>query len=182
MKTWAVRCGPPPPDHSQHLPAAAEAPRPRRAGARSLSAADKAQLAKLDAAMAQMEQNTARMQAALAKMAPTEAPLPGLTMKKDDTTCTPDSVAALRNAAKASEAWADDNAAMHWLRDTGPGDLAPVDMAGAFKMLNAGQLGGALGPGDASLGGTDNPSTTARAPSGGCGGMVSLSDPDAVSC
>ena len=44
--------------------------------------------------------------------------LPGLEMKKGDAVCTTSSVAALRNAAKASEAWAPKpNSESHWIRD-----------------------------------------------------------------
>jgi hypothetical protein len=43
-------------------------------------------------------------------------PLPGLAMTADRAVCTPDSAAAVRNAAKASEAWADKPVRLHWIR------------------------------------------------------------------
>ncbi len=43
--------------------------------------------------------------------------LPGLTAKPDDPACTTTSVAALRNAAKASEAWTPKVLNGHWVRD-----------------------------------------------------------------
>ena len=48
----------------------------------------------------------------------THHPLPGLTVEKDGGICTTASTAALRNAAKASRAWAGDMLrASHWIRD-----------------------------------------------------------------
>jgi hypothetical protein len=45
-------------------------------------------------------------------------PLPGIVMKKGDPVCTTTSVAALRNAARASEAWAPQPPReSHWVRD-----------------------------------------------------------------
>ena len=44
-------------------------------------------------------------------------PLPGMIMKPGDPVCVTDSVAALRAAAKASEAWAEKTASAHWVRD-----------------------------------------------------------------
>jgi hypothetical protein len=44
-------------------------------------------------------------------------PLPGIQMKKGDAVCTTTSPAALHNAAKASQAWADQPREAHWLRD-----------------------------------------------------------------
>ena len=47
----------------------------------------------------------------------TEHPLPGLEMKPGESSCTTHSVAALRNAARASEAWDTDHQQSHWVRD-----------------------------------------------------------------
>ena len=47
----------------------------------------------------------------------TEHPLPGLEMKPGDSTCTTHSLAALRNAARASEAWDTEHQESHWVRD-----------------------------------------------------------------
>ena len=44
-------------------------------------------------------------------------PLPGMEMKPGDAECTTSSVAALRDAAKASQAWAEELRESHWLRD-----------------------------------------------------------------
>lgn len=44
-------------------------------------------------------------------------PLPGLEMKPGDAVCTTASAAALRNAARASEAWDDQHQESHWVRD-----------------------------------------------------------------
>jgi hypothetical protein len=50
--------------------------------------------------------------------AATLKPLPGLEMKPGDAVCTTSSLAALRNAAKASEAWAPQpRSDSHWIRD-----------------------------------------------------------------
>ena len=50
--------------------------------------------------------------------AATLKPLPGLEMKPGDAVCTTKSVSALRNAAKASEAWAPQpRGDSHWIRD-----------------------------------------------------------------
>jgi hypothetical protein len=46
----------------------------------------------------------------------TDHPLPGMTVDKD-TTCTPSDKAAVRNAAVASRAWADQVGALRWVRD-----------------------------------------------------------------
>jgi hypothetical protein len=46
--------------------------------------------------------------------------LPGLTAKGDDAFCATTSVDALRNAARASEAWARTVTEAHWVRDGGP--------------------------------------------------------------
>jgi hypothetical protein len=43
--------------------------------------------------------------------------LPGMEMKPGDTDCSTSSVSALRDAAKASEAWADMPRQARWLRD-----------------------------------------------------------------
>ncbi len=55
----------------------------------------------------------------------TRKPLPGIEMKKGDALCTTSSVAALRGAAKASEAWRDKPLNAHWARPAGPRDLPP---------------------------------------------------------
>ena len=48
----------------------------------------------------------------------TQHPLPGLTMQDNGADCTTDSKDALRNAARASEAWADKPLAQaRWVRD-----------------------------------------------------------------
>ncbi len=47
----------------------------------------------------------------------TTAPLPGLVLKPGEPACTTASVAALRNAAKLSEAWAPKPMTARWLRD-----------------------------------------------------------------
>lgn len=47
----------------------------------------------------------------------TTHPLPGLTMKPGDLACATTSTEALRNAAKASEAWAPKSLNARWLRD-----------------------------------------------------------------
>ena len=44
-------------------------------------------------------------------------PLPGIHMKPGDLVCTADSVATLRAAARASEAWAEKPLTAHWVRD-----------------------------------------------------------------
>jgi hypothetical protein len=44
-------------------------------------------------------------------------PLPGMIMKPGDATCTTTSQAALRAAARASEAWKEASPEAHWLRD-----------------------------------------------------------------
>lgn len=46
--------------------------------------------------------------------------LRGLTAKPDDPVCTTSSVQALREAAKASESWAEKTVKAHWVRDGGP--------------------------------------------------------------
>ncbi|HXV01014.1 MAG TPA: hypothetical protein VG166_10995 [Caulobacteraceae bacterium] len=50
----------------------------------------------------------------------TAHPLPGIDMKPGDPVCTTNSVAVLRNAAKASEPWVPKALRARWLRDGGP--------------------------------------------------------------
>jgi hypothetical protein len=64
-------------------------------------------------------------------MGATKSPLPGLTMRGDDGGCAPQSVAALRDAAKASEAWVQDHTPSHWVRDPKLGDLTGPTLFGA---------------------------------------------------
>ncbi|MBA3811030.1 MAG: hypothetical protein H0X27_05180 [Caulobacteraceae bacterium] len=47
----------------------------------------------------------------------TAKPLPGLTMKRGDPVCSTTSKSALREAAKASEAWAPNSLNAHWVRN-----------------------------------------------------------------
>ena len=47
----------------------------------------------------------------------TKSPLPGMVMAKGSSQCSTTSQDALRNAARASEAWADKPMHAHWLRD-----------------------------------------------------------------
>jgi hypothetical protein len=160
MKTWTVRCGPPPPlDAALATAGAADSPPPRAVAPRHsapaspglFSPTDPSSVtrlypppadaaspgpagpndpssAELSAAVAQLTANSNRLSAAIAKMSPTKAPLPGLVMNKLGG-CTPVSAEALRNAAKASEAWADDNPISHWVRERGPGDLPALSPA-----------------------------------------------------
>ena len=53
------------------------------------------------------------------KDAMTKKLLPGLSAKPEDPVCTTSSVADLRNAAQASEAWAPKAMSGHWVRDGG---------------------------------------------------------------
>ncbi len=55
--------------------------------------------------------------------------LPGLEMKKGEAVCTTTSIPALRNAAKASQAWAEKISTAHWAREPGPGDMPPPGVA-----------------------------------------------------
>ena len=55
--------------------------------------------------------------------------LPGLEMKKGEAVCTTTSIPALRNAAKASEAWREKVTSAHWAREAGPGDMPPPGVA-----------------------------------------------------
>jgi len=50
----------------------------------------------------------------------TRAPLPGMTVQEGQPLCTTTSVEALRNAARASQAWAPRPLSAHWVRDGGP--------------------------------------------------------------
>jgi hypothetical protein len=123
MKRWPVRCGPPPPP--PEMPEAAkfdDSVTADRAD-RRLSEADKAKIAKARADLAKLQADSRKLLADLARTQPTKEPLPGLTMDSQAGSCAPISVEALRNAARASEAWADEDAISHWVRDRGPGDL-----------------------------------------------------------
>jgi len=71
---------------------------------------------------------------ALGKAALTKAPFPGLTLRTDMADCTADSPAALRNAAKASEALEHPLRVSRWVREAGPGDK-PAMSADSFKAL-----------------------------------------------
>lgn len=51
--------------------------------------------------------------------------LPGLEMKEGEAVCTTSSIAALRNAAKASKAWAEKIGTAHWAREARPDDMPP---------------------------------------------------------
>jgi hypothetical protein len=127
MKSWPVRCGPPPPQVSPIRPAPAAAKKP--------DSMTNAEWADLQAKLAKLEADSERLQAQANRMAGTKNPLPGMKMDGDSgASCTPDSVASLRNAAKASEAWADDDAVSHWVRETGAGDKPPATPASLFSM------------------------------------------------
>ena len=108
MKRWPVLCGPPPPPD-------AAPPSP------SDQVGDKA----AHAAWADLAN----------RVGPTKSPLPGLKMAADGETCTPDSAAALRAAAKASEAWTEEPATSHWVRDHRSGDLPVLTPALVEKAM-----------------------------------------------
>ncbi|HEY4028853.1 MAG TPA: hypothetical protein VGM25_00790 [Caulobacteraceae bacterium] len=167
MKSWPVRCGPPPP-----LPAL---PAPAPTGAqRKPDGMTEAEWADLQAKLTKLRADSEKLQAQLNRVAPTKNPLPGLKMEKDTGACTPDSVASLRNAAKASEAWADEGAVSHWVRETGPGDKPPATPA---SLLNI--AGGGFQPTPAD---TAAPGTAPAPASAGCGGITVPTDPSALSC
>lgn len=64
----------------------------------------------------------------LSTFAVTRRPLPGMVMNEMGD-CAPDSVGALRDAARASEAWADKHSNSHWVRNRKPGDKPPMSMS-----------------------------------------------------
>jgi len=166
MKEWPVKCGPPPPpEKTEPDPAGvgepAAPPPPAPAGglyspsdpsslkplsapsggetAQSSAVPVDPQQAKLDEDLAKLKAATDKLVKETARLTPTKTPLPGLKMD-DQGGCTPDSVSALRNAARASEAWADENSTSHWVRDPKPGDkplLTPSSLMDAMKMKPA---------------------------------------------
>jgi hypothetical protein len=162
MKSWPVRCGPPPPPEAPALP------EPVEAGQKPDSMTD-AEWADLQAKLAKLRSDAAKLQAQLNQGAPTKKPLPGLKMDKSGG-CRPDSVASLRNAARASEAWADEGAVSHWVRERGAGDKPPATVSSLFSM------GGLTRP-EPTV--PERPSAPA-AP--GCGGITVPSDPSALTC
>jgi hypothetical protein len=135
MKSWPVQCGPPPP------PTAPEPAAPASSATTPTSEAK--------APPAELKEAAGRMVAGLALMSATRSPLPGLHMDNNFGACTPDSVASLRDAAKASEAWADNNSTSHWVRQFGPGDLPPLTQASFLNALPNGAPGPSERPGGA---------------------------------
>jgi len=156
MKQWPVRCGPPPPTEDVQSPAPPTppplppSPEPSQglyspsdplsltrlsggSDAAAPSGIDKAQEAQLDASLEQLKVSMAKLAKVMARMTPSKSPLPGLKMN-DQGGCTPESVAALRNAAKASEAWADDNPMSHWVRTPKQGDMPAVSPTSIMDM------------------------------------------------
>lgn len=125
MKSWPVRCGPPPPQPIRPAPAV------ERQKPKSMT---KAEWADHQAKLAKIEADSETLQAAANRMAGTKNPLPGMKMNEQSNACTPDSVTSLRSAAKASEAWADADAVSHWVRETGPDDKPPASAATLFSM------------------------------------------------
>lgn len=125
MKSWPVRCGPPPPQPIRPAPAAA------RQKPKSMT---KAEWANQQAKLAKIEADAEALQAQANRMAGTKSPLPGMKMNEESNACAPDSMTSLRNAAKASEAWADADAVSHWVRETGPDDKPPASAAALFSM------------------------------------------------
>ena len=124
MKSWPVRCGPPPPVATPETPALLPTRRP--------DSMTEAEWSDLQSKLAKLHADTVRLQVQLARTAPTKDPLPGL--KMNGAACTPDTVASLRAAARASEAWTGDGAVSHWVRDQGPEDKPP---ATPQSLLNA---------------------------------------------
>jgi hypothetical protein len=133
MKSWPVRCGPPPaPTSAAHHNLTASRQKP--------DSMTNAEWADLQAKLAKLEADSEKLQAQADRMKGTKQPLPGMKMDKESgASCTPDSVASLRNAAKASEAWADEEAVSHWVRETGPGDKPPATPAALFSMATGGE-------------------------------------------
>jgi hypothetical protein len=158
MKQWPVRCGPPPtPEeimrdrekaldkgHVSDLDRPVPAPKvylaryddPGEGATAPTDSKDAAgRSAKLKADLAKLAADSKKLVEAMAKMSPTKAPLPGLTMNKLGG-CAPASMVAVRNAARLSEAWADDNPNSHWVREAEPGDDPPAtakSLADAFN-------------------------------------------------
>ncbi len=150
MKSWPVKCGPPPPPDPMPAAEPPPAPRPKTphapeppglysptepssltrqysdADAATPPATDEDDDAEMTAALAKLKASTEKLSADMARLSPTKAPLSGLKMSSEGATCTPDSAAALRNAAKASEAWASENATSHWVREPIAGDKPPL--------------------------------------------------------
>jgi hypothetical protein len=139
MKSWPVRCGPPPaPDMDASTPPSPSEPvitsltdpsSVTRVDTRSADqrAAEAAEQARLEANLAAHRNEVLEVSKAMAAVTPTTAPLTGLTMTSDGG-CRPLSAAVLRNAARASEAWADDNSTSHWVRDSKLGDRPPASL------------------------------------------------------
>lgn len=86
---------------------------------------DDAQGAKLKADLAKLAVDAKNLALAMSKLSPTKTPLPGLTMNEMGG-CDAASPAAIRDAAKASEAWADTPGTSHWVRERKAGDKPPA--------------------------------------------------------
>ncbi len=158
MKSWPVRCGPPPPPDPKMAAAQArldalekeiaqQQPGQVNAGPGLSSPTDPSSLtpvdapkseappgpgepddvqrAKFKAGMPKLAADSKRLSDSLARMTPTKAPLAGLVMNELGG-CAASSPDAVRHAAQASEAWADDDSVSHWVRDRKPGDLPPM--------------------------------------------------------
>jgi hypothetical protein len=142
MKAWTVRCGPPAPakeatagsddvaeDYDPSLPVITSPTDPSSVTrvdtpSEAELAAYAARQAKLKSSPVQPPTHLTGLNGYIARTEPTKSPLPGLTMQGDY--CLPDSIEALRNAARESEAWADDDPMYHWVRDLKPSDeLSP---------------------------------------------------------
>jgi hypothetical protein len=134
MRSWPVRCGPPPPlkEPDRPLsPALREKP----------DTMTDAEWAELKANLAILQLQSEKLQVQLKQLnrtQPTKTPLPGLKMDKNTGGCRPVSVASLRNAAAASEAWAEDDSVSHWVRERGPGDKPDATPASLFSMASGG--------------------------------------------
>ena len=131
LKSWPVRCGPPPPP---------KAPKPLvfPGPSQKPDSMTNAEWADLQAKLAKLHDDSEKLQAELNQAAPTNDPLPGLKVDQKSGACTPNSVASLRNAAKAGEAWAGEGAVSHWVREKGPGDKPPATPASLFSMAGSG--------------------------------------------
>ena len=167
MKSWPVRCGPPPPPEKTERSATA-------LPEQKPDSMTDAEWADLKAKLSNLQAQTEKLQTELARAAPTKKPLPGMKMDKDSGGCKPGSVASLRNAAKASEAWADDGAVAHWVRYPGPGDKPPATPISLFTLASGG-----FGPTGSETGAVEV--APIPAPSG-CGGVTDLTDPSALKC